>query len=115
VPERLRSASILVLPSRDESLPAAVLEAMACGLSVIASDVGGTSEVVRDGATGVLASDGDFTSVAKACHAVAASGELRQRLGRAARALMTSRHDKQTTMRRTEQLIRSIMGTEAKR
>ena len=50
----LRSLSMIVRPSDTEGLPVVALEAMATGIPVIATDVGGTSEVVNDHVTGLL-------------------------------------------------------------
>lgn len=51
---QLRSLDVYVLPSRTEAFPIGVLEAMACGVPQVATDVGGTREAVRDGESGVL-------------------------------------------------------------
>jgi len=64
--EHLFSSSIFVLPSLSEGMPRAMLEAMACGLFVIASRVGGIPEAIRDGWNGVLVSPQDSQALKKA-------------------------------------------------
>jgi glycosyltransferase involved in cell wall biosynthesis len=54
VPHFLQAADFLVLPSYSEGMPQAVLEAMDCGLAVVATRVGGVPEAVLDGQTGLL-------------------------------------------------------------
>ncbi|MEN6426440.1 MAG: glycosyltransferase [Phycisphaerales bacterium] len=54
VPLFLHASDFLVLPSYSEGLPQAVLEAMNCGLAVVATRVGGVPEAVLDGRTGLL-------------------------------------------------------------
>lgn len=66
VPDLLAAADLFVLPSLVEGLPLAMLEAMGAGLPVVGTRVCGTSEVVRDGATGRLVEAGDACSLATA-------------------------------------------------
>jgi glycosyltransferase involved in cell wall biosynthesis len=54
VPRFLQAADFLVLPSYSEGMPQAVLEAMNCGLPIVATRVGGVPEAVIDGETGLL-------------------------------------------------------------
>lgn len=60
----LQSADVFVLPSRFEGLSNSLLEAMACGVPVIATRVTGTSEVIQDGVTGMLVEYNDTESLA---------------------------------------------------
>ncbi len=105
VPFRLRTTSILVSPSRDEGLPASAVEAMACGLGVIATDVGGTPEVIRHGETGLLIKPGDFAGLMRACRLLAERAELRQRLGWNARTFVSSHYDISMSFAATKSLI----------
>ena len=61
-------------------------EAMASGLPVVASDVGGIPEVVRDGETGLLVPPGDLPALAAALDRLAGDPDLRRRLAAGARA-----------------------------
>jgi glycosyltransferase involved in cell wall biosynthesis len=85
VPHLLADADVFVLASRSEGLPLSVIEAMAAGLPVVASDVGGLRELVRDGATGTLVPPGDPAALADALRLLLADRELRRRLGTAGR------------------------------
>jgi glycosyltransferase involved in cell wall biosynthesis len=62
-----------------------VIEAMAAGLPVVASDVGGLRELVRDGETGTLVPPGDPAVLANALRPLVADRELRRRYGSAGR------------------------------
>lgn len=82
-----RSATIFALPSRVEGTPNALLEAMSCGLPVIVSDgAPGLLELVEDGVTGLVVPVNDASALASALRRLASNGELRNRLGEAARA-----------------------------
>jgi glycosyltransferase involved in cell wall biosynthesis len=60
----MRAADLFVHPSHSEGRPNAVLEAQACGLAAVATDVGGTSEIVEDGVTGFLVAPRDPAALA---------------------------------------------------
>jgi glycosyltransferase involved in cell wall biosynthesis len=91
VPEQLADADIFVLPSRSEALPNAVLEAMATGLPIVTTAVGGMLELIEHGRTGLLADAGDAGSLAEQISRVMTDPALAGRLGRAARDDVRSR------------------------
>jgi glycosyltransferase involved in cell wall biosynthesis len=86
VEPHLRAFDVFVLPSYFEGLPLIVLEAMACGLPVVATDAGGTAEAVLDGVTGFVVPRGDARAVADAVERLVADPELRRAMGEAGRA-----------------------------
>jgi glycosyltransferase involved in cell wall biosynthesis len=81
----LALSSVFVLPSHNEGLPMAMLEAMAWGVVPVVSPVGGIPEVVTDGVNGLLVGPGDVPQLAAALHRLAADPELLSRLSVAAR------------------------------
>ncbi|MCC6621840.1 MAG: N-acetyl-alpha-D-glucosaminyl L-malate synthase BshA [Deltaproteobacteria bacterium] len=85
VREHLARADVFLLPSALESFGVAALEAMAMGVPVIASDVGGLPEVVAHGETGMLAPVGDVESMARATLELLADPARCLAMGRAAR------------------------------
>jgi glycosyltransferase involved in cell wall biosynthesis len=85
----LRAAHIFVLPSRDEGLPMALLEAMAGGLALVTTMVGSVEEAVSDGVTGLIVRPGRPGQVAEALTALVTDELLRARLGAAARCRAT--------------------------
>lgn len=93
MPQALRQLDIFVAPSRQESFGVAVLEASACQLPVVASDVGGLPEVVQQGHTGWLVPPGDVRALAAALLQLVQSPALRQALGRAGRQMVLARYD----------------------
>jgi glycosyltransferase involved in cell wall biosynthesis len=85
MPTVYRAADVFCLPSHGEGMSNAVLEAMASGLPVITSAVGGHGEIIRSGVDGMLVAPRDAMSLADALRTVIANIEVRARLGRAAR------------------------------
>ncbi|HLW63833.1 MAG TPA: glycosyltransferase, partial [Gemmataceae bacterium] len=87
----LRWADVFVLPSYTEGLPNVVLEASAAAVPVVATAVGGTPEVVRDGETGFLVSPHNPEMLGERISALLADEGLRRRMGDAGRNFVQSR------------------------
>ena len=85
VPELLGAADIFVLSSRSECLPMSIIEAMAAGAAVVASDVGGVPELVVDEKTGILVRPGDPEALTAALARLIHNPELRREMGEAGR------------------------------
>jgi glycosyltransferase involved in cell wall biosynthesis len=87
----LRGADLLVLPSAAEACPMALLQAMACGVPVVASRAGGIAEIVRDRVDGLLVDTGDDEGLATALAELTADAPLRRQLGANARERVAAR------------------------
>jgi len=80
-------ADIFVLTSLSEGMPSVILEAMGCGLPVIASDVGGNNEIVHDGENGYLIKGDDVDLLAQRMAQLINDTQLRSRMGKKSRQL----------------------------
>ena len=84
VPQWLNSLDLFTLPSYgDEGVPQSIMQAMACGLPVVATPVGAITEAVVDGETGLLVTPRDSQSLAQALERFMNDGVLRERFGAA--------------------------------
>jgi N-acetyl-alpha-D-glucosaminyl L-malate synthase BshA len=83
--ELLPQADLFFLPSEYESFGLSALEAMACGVPVVASNTGGVPEVVEDGVSGLLRTPGDVDSMAGAIKTLLSDDATRNRMGASAR------------------------------
>jgi glycosyltransferase involved in cell wall biosynthesis len=84
VPKLLKACDIFVGTNILTNMSLPPCEAIMCGVPVVAFDVSGTSEVVRDGETGLLVTEGDIAGLAEKIEHLIKDDELRQRLGRQA-------------------------------
>ncbi|MCI4337484.1 MAG: glycosyltransferase family 4 protein [Thermoplasmata archaeon] len=105
LPALYRSADLYVQPSRREPFGMAALEAMACGLPVIASATGGLADLVEDGTNGLLVPPSDAEGLGAAIARLAGDDELRRRMGRASRQRAESLFELSTVARAYEDLI----------
>jgi glycosyltransferase involved in cell wall biosynthesis len=80
-----QNATVHVVPSHYEGLPTVLLEAMSSGIPVVATNVGGNSEVISSGVNGLLIPPKSPENMAKAISRLLDEQALRERIGRAAR------------------------------
>ena len=85
--------SLFAMSSRTEQMPIAMVEAMACGLPVVATDVGDVGVVVAEPNRRLVAPPGDALALARALDQLAGDPALRRRLGDANRARVTERYE----------------------
>src|SRR5690606_37443084 len=90
--ELLAAADVFLLPSESEAFGLAALEALSCGVPVVASLVGGLPEVVDHGETGLLAPVGDIDSLAAGVLDLLMHPDRRAAFGALARARVEARY-----------------------
>lgn len=109
VPELLAEADVFVLASLSESLPVSVIEAMRAGLPVVATDVGGMSELIRDGSSGYLVKRGDAAELCDRLTLLIAEPKLRQDMGRQAQQQFGQHFTLQENGNKMHQLYQSLL------
>jgi glycosyltransferase involved in cell wall biosynthesis len=109
IPLLLRTSSLLILPSLTEGLPLSVLEAMACGLPVVATSVGGTPEAVEHGVTGLLVPPGDPARLAECALRLFTDVAEARRMGIAGRRRVTELFDIRNMVARYEGLYEEVL------
>ena len=104
----LSAMDAFVLPSLEETLPLAILEAMASGLPVVATTVGGIPECVVDGQTGRLVPPGNSARLAEALSELLLDDELRRRWGAAGRERIRQHFSRASQVTRWEEVFRRV-------
>jgi glycosyltransferase involved in cell wall biosynthesis len=115
LPALYADLDVVALSSRNEGTPVCLLEAMAAGLSVVATRVGGVRDVVRHGETGLLVPAGDPAALAAALASLLADPERRSTLGLAGRRAAYPTYDVKALVARVEAMYRELMAAEARR
>jgi len=111
VAELLATADVYVLPSFAEGVPVGLMEAQASGLPVIATQVGGVSELVIDEVTGFVCRPGDRVQLAERLAQLSADPELRRQMGAAGRARVVADFDSAHEGRRLAALFAAAGDT----
>jgi glycosyltransferase involved in cell wall biosynthesis len=108
VPQLLRQAGLFVSSSRTEGVSLTLLEAMAVGLPVLATRVGGNPEVVDDGVTGRLVPPQDHRALSAALVALCRDSELRSTMGALARTRVAELFDVRRIVEEYEDVYRTL-------
>lgn len=107
LPDYYQQADIFILPSLTEGQPKSLLEAMGCGLPVIASDIPAHREIITDGQNGILCQN-TVSSLARVIKRLIADSGLRRRLGSAARVTVIKSFDKKMLNKQEIELLKEV-------
>jgi glycosyltransferase involved in cell wall biosynthesis len=110
----LSGSDIFVLPSRSEGFSNAIIEAMAVNLPVVATDVGGNAEAVKDGVTGFVVPTEDAAALAGAIGALLADPLKAQAMGIAGRARAAELFTTRAMMQRTVAVYQDLLAVRGK-
>ncbi|MDY6900049.1 MAG: glycosyltransferase family 4 protein [Cyanobacteriota bacterium] len=110
----LADIDLFVLPSYNEGLPMALLEAMGWGLPVIVTPVGGIPELITSTENGLLVNPGDVQKLSEAMQKLIGNESLRFSLGNAARETVTP-FDIKTYCSQVDEIYRSVIGSKSKK
>ena len=109
VPELLTASDVFILTSRREGLPKAVMEAMAVGLPIIATDVRGNRDLVKSGENGYLVPVDDVEQTAMAIEQLTNSEDLRRSMGEKSKELV-KQYDLQNILKEMERIYDNILN-----
>ncbi len=110
VPKFLASLDLAVLPSHSEGMSNALLEFMAAGRPIVATDVGASSKLLDSGACGILAASSQTEDIAAACRQLLLNPALARQFGDAARDRAAIEYGRQAMRLRFEQFYQRLVG-----
>jgi glycosyltransferase involved in cell wall biosynthesis len=110
MPSVYNELDVMASTSHTEAMPLAIMEAMACGLPVVATRTGGVPDMVQDGRTGWLTTVGDFEDIARRLSMLLSDDEGRRRMGIAARKHAVTQWPLDGCVTRLTELIERLSG-----
>jgi len=113
IAEVFAQSNIVVLPSYREGLPKVLLEAASCGRSIVATDVPGCREIVRNNINGFLIPPYDSKSLAVALEALIKSPKLRAKMGASSRKIVKAEFSEEIVVKQTMELYENIILKES--
>jgi glycosyltransferase involved in cell wall biosynthesis len=105
----LQASDVFVLPSESEGLSLALIEAMACGLPVISTPVGGGKDTLTPGQDGLIVQAGEFQQLRQALESLIADPNLGSRLGASARQTVVDRYSANAVMQQYTALFGQVL------
>jgi len=115
MPAVYNALDIVVSSSNSEAMPLALMEAMASGLPIIATRVGGVPDLVEHGETGWLVGVGEVDDIAGRCAALLDDAALRRRMGERARRRVVERFDLAAGVQRLDELVTRLARADGPR
>jgi glycosyltransferase involved in cell wall biosynthesis len=106
----LATGDLFAFPSHQEGFPLTLLEAMAVGLPVVATEIDGPTEIIEEGVTGRLVPDDDPDRLGEALGELISDRETARRLGAAARAVMLADYGPAELARRLEAALDGMLA-----
>jgi glycosyltransferase involved in cell wall biosynthesis len=104
---------MMVWPAVKEAYGMALLEAQAAGLPVVAGNVGGVPDIVRDGQTGILTPEGDAAAFAQELKALIVAPGRRETFGAEARRITAEQHSITAAAKQLDDMIMTVTGETA--
>jgi glycosyltransferase involved in cell wall biosynthesis len=110
VPDILTASDVSIMTSHYEGIPRALMESMALGIPVVATNVPGTRHLIQSGQTGLLVEYGDIPGMSNALVKVLTDSALAERLGNGGKHLVQTRFNEYTVADRVEEVYRHILN-----
>lgn len=103
------NSDVLLLPSFNEGLPMSILEAMAYGLPIISTPVGGIAEAVEDGVNGFLVPPGDARALSEKINLIASDKNLREKIGQESYRMAKEKFDINVIIKQLEEIYAELI------